>query len=126
MEMEYIISFASIIGAALSIILFFKVWGMCNNVGEIKKQLRGTNAVTTDELVYLHKIGDPSFPNALKRTIYEDLLAQTKRSLSEAWYASRFKMWRETCEANEWDFPTIFAEADTSAKFKEIFSPKSR
>lgn len=126
MEMEIIIIFAYIVGAGLSIILFFKVWGMCNDVRDLKKQLRGVDAVSATELVYLCKMGDPSFSSVLKRTIYEDLLAQTKKGESEAWYASQFKMWKETCEANRWEFPTIFAEADTASKFWEIFSPKSR
>ncbi|MFR9542897.1 MAG: hypothetical protein SNH27_12675 [Rikenellaceae bacterium] len=42
-KMETFITLATIAGSVLSIILFFKVWSMTNNVKELKKQLVDNN-----------------------------------------------------------------------------------
>lgn len=39
--MEELIAIISVIGAVLGIILFFKIWGACNDINEIRKLLSG-------------------------------------------------------------------------------------
>lgn len=63
-----IILFAS---AVLNIILFFKIWGMTNDVAAIKKHLIPDTEITLTELVAL---GEPSkAESAAKKLLYDAL-----------------------------------------------------
>lgn len=55
--MEDFVIFISIIFGILSLILFFKVWGMCNNVKKIKEHLIQVDNIE-DKLSFLMSIKD--------------------------------------------------------------------
>ena len=121
--MNLFIAIAYILGAILSIILFFKVWGMCNDVRYMKARVEvREEKIQKDELIYLHRTNDPTFEKMLMRAIYNDLYAQHLREEDEAsWYKYTFDDWVKVCKSNNWQFPEVLAELDTIEKFNNLF-----
>lgn len=114
--MEVFISLIAIICAILGIILFFKVWGMCNNVKQIHEHLTTVSkGCGLNELIYLWETKSPKFKEALSRRIYVDLTENVK------YYTYSFEEWKKLCELFGWEFPKEFAECDTFDKFKYRF-----
>lgn len=123
-----IYSIAIILATVLSIILFFKVWGMCNDVRYMKKQAEErADKIRKDELIYLSRTNDPAFEKMLLRAIYNDLYAQHLREEDVAsWYKYTFSYWVKECKSNNWQFPEILAELDTIEKFNAVFVSKEQ
>ena len=116
-----------IIATILSTILFFKVWGMCNNVAKILELKERDSEFTKVELTYLHRTNDPTFAPKLQRAIYYDLLEQSqKEDDADNWYMLSYQEWRDVCTKNNWEFPSVFANTDSLEKFVEAFTPKYR
>ena len=66
--MEVFIAIVSLVCSILSIILFFKVWGMCNNVSAIKKRLESSE-ILPSELIFLAETNDASFDKIDRKSV---------------------------------------------------------
>ena len=108
------------VSAILSVALFIKLWIMCNNVRDIKKQNTAhTSSISKDELLYLHYTNDPAFNNVLMRAIYNDLYRHY--SSGKDGYQYSYNDWLKVCENNKWKFPEQLEGVDTLEKFKNKF-----
>jgi hypothetical protein len=121
--MEFIIILAYIVGAILSITLFFKVWGMCNNVSAIRKKIEA-NEVSSAELTLLASINDPSFEKTLTKAILNSFLSIARDKDYAEWqevYEARYKWWVDLCQERGWKFPEMFADKKTHKEFRDYF-----
>lgn len=121
--MDFIIIIAYIVSAILSITLFFKVWGMCNNVSAIRKKIE-TNEVSSAELILLASINDPSFEKMLAKAILNSFLSIARdKDLAERQevYEARYKYWRELCDKQGWQFPKAFEGILVYKEFRDKF-----
>jgi hypothetical protein len=108
------------VSAILSVALFIKLWIMCNNVRDIKKQNEAhTSSISQDELLYLFYTNDPAFNNVLMRAIYNDLYHHY--SSGKDGYQYSYNDWLKVCENNKWKFPEQLEGVDTLEKFKNKF-----
>ena len=122
MELGFIAIIIGVVWSGLSIALFFKVWGMCNDVDQIAKQI-GMNKIEIDELIYLAKINDPTFNTKLQKSIYDNFYKVYKYR-DEVDVDSEIKKlrarWEKRCEYYNWEFPEVFANVKTYNDFKEF------
>ena len=110
-----IITLVSFIAGALQILLFFKLWGACNDVQSILAKFN--KPIYIEELVLKHRIGAPDFDEKLANAIHVDL----SRCVSSGHYDNYYKKWVGHCERYGWQMPDVFAKANTYEKYKEIF-----
>ena len=126
--MNEVILIVYIVFAVLSIILFFKIWRMCNDLHMLKlrsDEKRGD--ISMDELMFLYRTNTPAFSDTLLRMVYHDLYSQYRRdNRNEAaeWYQFKYNEWVKLCSNNGWEFPAAFVGVDTLDKFEEVFIPK--
>ena len=128
--MDVIVFIISAVFSVLSIILFFKVWGMCNDVREMRlRSDEKKGAVSPEELTFLYRTNHPTFTDTLVRTIYLDLYIQYRRDNrkeADEWYQFKYGEWVKMCKNNGWEFPVQFVDVDTLDKFENVFIPKQR
>ena len=78
--MEVFFSIIGVIWSILCIILFFKVWGMCNNVNEIKNILQekfiGKDEKGAKDLNGVHSLSDDKKPIELAVYLPEDMMVE--------------------------------------------------
>ena len=125
--METILTFISVVFCILSTILFFKVWGMCNNVCQIKDRL-GAGRIHIDELIYLSKTNDPTFTTKLQKAVYDDFYRthQAQGGVDAEFNFKRHReQWIKRCEYYNWEFPEIFSDINTLNDFKAFIAPKN-
>lgn len=121
--MEVFIAIVSLVCSILSIILFFKVWGMCNNVSAIKKRLESSE-ILPSELIFLAETNDASFDKMLAKAIYNALRNVSREFDYDDWediYKKRYKYWVELCAEQGWQFPEFFADKKTCKEFRDYF-----
>ncbi len=113
-DFSLIIALVSFIVGALQILLFFKLWGACNDVQSILAKFN--NPISIQELVLKHSIGAPDFNEKLSNAIYVDL-----RRYGSINYDIGYKKWVRYCGHYGWQMPDVFVKANTYEKYKEIF-----
>ncbi len=121
--MEIFIAIVSLVCSILSIILFFKVWGMCNDVDAIAKTLKSAQ-IPPSELIFLASVNDPTFKEKLARAIFNDLRNVSRDYDYTDWekeYAKHYKFWEELCNEQGWQFPEAFAGKKTNKEFRNYF-----
>lgn len=121
--MEIFIAIVSLVCSILTIILFFKVWGMCNNVSAIKKRLENSE-ILPSELIFLAETNDASFDKMLAKAIYNALRNVSRDFEYSDWedgYKKRYKYWVELCSEQGWQFPEFFADKKTCKEFRDYF-----
>lgn len=102
-NLSIIIALVSLAAGVLQIFLFFKVWGMCNDIKSIKEKQQD-ESIHVDELIYLSKTNDPSFEAKLQRAIYNSLrTAYYERDTTH--YAFTYQTWEKRCNCYNWAFP---------------------
>ncbi len=119
MVLDFIEIIIVVVCSVLSIILFFKVWGMCNNVDKIVNQI-GNKKIEIDELIYLSKTNDPTFNTKLHKAIYDDLYRVYKmiEVVDEDSEIDKIRAkWEARCRYYSWQYPTVFAEVKTYNDF---------
>ena len=124
--MDGLIIFITLIAGVLQIILFFKVWGMCNDVDKINKhQAKKEEPADMDKLIFLSKTNSPSFATELTNKIYCDFQQSRYDGYytheTHAIYEKSYAKWTKRCEYYGWEFPTIFRECDTWEKFSKKY-----
>lgn len=129
MELGFIAIIIGVVWSGLSIALFFKVWGMCNDVDQIAKRI-GMNKIGMDELIYLSMTNDPTFNAKLHKAIYDDLYQVYKmiEVVDEDSEIDKIRArWEARCRYYSWQYPTVFAEVKTYndfIKFIFAYAPK--
>lgn len=121
--MEIFIAILSVASSVLCIILFFKVWGMCNDVDAIRKTLK-CGEIQPSELIFSASVNDPTFKEKLARAIFNDLRNVSRDYEHFEWeekYAKRYKFWEELCKEQGWQFPEVFSGKKTNKEFRRIF-----
>lgn len=121
--MEIFIAILSIATSVLCIILFFKVWGMCNDVDVIAKTLKSAE-IPPSELLFLASVNDPTFKDKLARAIFVDLRNISRDYEYYDWekeYVKHYKFWEELCNEQGWQFPEAFAGKKTNKEFRVSF-----
>ena len=116
------LALVSIVAAVLQVILFFKVWAMCNNVKEIKGNFL-EDKVTMDQLIYLSSVRDPKFSQTLQTAIYKSLYSVYKNYddfVRDNAYETVYKRWEVRCNYYKWEFPEVFADAKSFNDFKKF------
>lgn len=106
--LSIIITLISVVAGVLQIILFFKVWGMCNDVADMKEDtLRQQTTLTS--LIFLHKTKNPAFEQELVKRIYDDMVWIDEYYSSDEYksraYDKCYAMWESRCEYYKWEFP---------------------
>ena len=122
--MEIFIAVISVICSLLTIILFFKVWGMCNDVDAIREKFVYPT-ITISELRFLDSIKDPSFDKMLARAIFDDLRNVFREVDYSEWgimYDKHYKKWNELCASQGWQFPEFLTDKKTYKEFRDFFS----
>jgi hypothetical protein len=121
--MEFIIIIASVLGSILSIILFFKIWGMCNNVSAIRKKMEAEE-FSCSEIIFRSSINDPSFDKVLAKAIFNSFRSIYRDYDVYEWqtvYEERYRLWSELCQEYGWQFPNIFADMKLYQDFRNYF-----
>lgn len=121
--MEVFIAIVSLVCSILSIILFFKVWGMCNNIAAMRKLSEQTE-IKSSELVFLSITNDPEFEKTLARAIFNSFRFITRDFEVSEWnktYEARYKYWRELCKKQGWQFPKAFEGILVYREFRDKF-----
>lgn len=122
--MEIIMAIVSLVCSILTILLFFKVWCMCNDVEAIKKKYVDTK-ILPSELIFLHSTNDPSFDKMLARAIYNDLCSVFRdygyTDEREEAFPKRHQYWVELCAEQGWQFPELLADKKTYKEFRDFF-----
>lgn len=114
-----------IAGVITNIALIVKFWTMCNNVKEVKKIAEGTNEVSMEELIFLHKADECAFAKTLLRVIYMELLMKCRSTDDpHCEYVVAYDKWIKVCENNGWEFPSMLEGLNTMPKFQDVFLPK--
>lgn len=116
----------AVVVAILQIILFFKLWGMCNNVKKLTKQIEDNATISIDDLLHMWHTKSPDFEKKLEERIYRDLkelfaTVYYPQQLPGA-YQIRREVWQQRCEAFGWEFPESLRDLPTV----EDFSAKYR
>lgn len=107
-KLAIIITLVSLVAGVLQIILFFKVWGMCNNVASMNEDaLRKHTTLTT--LIFLHNTKNPAFEQELIKRIYDDMVyidsAYSSDGDKSRAYDKFYATWENRCEYYKWEFP---------------------
>lgn len=121
--MEIFIAILSIASSVLCIILFFKVWGMCNDVDAIRKTLKCAE-IAPSELIFSASTNDPTFKEKLARAIFNDLRNVSRDCGYYDWedvYKHRLNSWVELCKEQGWEFPEVIADKKTHKEFRDYF-----
>lgn len=120
--MKFIIIFVL---AILHIILFFKVWRMCNDVRAIREESkRPYTAKSISELLFMSRTNDPRFRDELLYAIYIELYDEAIKEPSRD-YSTLFSSWERLCRYNNWQFPELLEGLDTSDKFLKVFKVRT-
>lgn len=120
--MKFIIIFVL---AILHIILFFKVWRMCNDVRAIREESkRPYTAKSISELLFMSRTKDPRFRDELLYAIYIELYDEAIKEPSRG-YSTLFSSWERLCRYNNWQFPELLEGLDTSDKFLKVFKVRT-
>lgn len=117
-----IISLVSVIAAVLQIILFFKVWRMCNKVKRISEKLE--SYATIDDLIFLSQKKSPRFMDELERTVYNDLYRvffDDDIFLVANAYAATYDRWLKRCSTLGWEFPEVLQNLPQYTDFSKKF-----
>lgn len=124
-SLNIILLFVAIIVSMLCIILFFKVWGMCNSVKRIERILRGESVKTPVEaLIYERATNSPTFDAHLRDAVYLDLKAAcyaVSDQQQEEDYNKSFMYWVDLCKRYGWIFPELLKDCTTAELFKQKF-----
>lgn len=140
--METLIIFLGIVMlvfAILQIVLFFKVWGMTNDVRSLKKKfmLSSASLSASDILKESYK-GNPKLPNILFDAIYNDMDAAYERTASvynpktKSWENDEVVMTKRIKEIKDHykavyarvniPFPEVFDSIKNAGDFEKAFS----
>lgn len=115
----------AVVVAILQIILFFKLWGMCNNVKKLTKQIEDNATISIDDLLHMWHTKSPDFEKKLEERMYRDLkdtFAVYYPPQIPAAYEGAYERWQQRCEAFGWEFPESLRDLPTV----EDFSAKYR
>lgn len=119
--MKFIIIFVL---AILHIILFFKVWRMCNDVRAIREESKRPTVKSISELLFMSRTNDPRFRDELLYAIYIELYDEAIKEHSLD-YSTVFSRWVRICRYNNWQFPELLEGLDTSDKFLKVFKVRT-
>lgn len=122
-NLSFIMMFAVIIVGVLQICLFFKVWGMCNNVIKIRKQI-----VVSDDSYYwtirrLLTKGEIDKAEDVILSQFFNCIQESASDLDDVQY-QQMKGWlRVKYQAIGREVPEAIAQAHTLHDLKRIFEP---
>lgn len=120
--MKFIIIFVL---AILQIVLFFKVWRMCNDVRAIRDESKRPYTVkSTSDLLFMSRTNDPRFRDELLYAIYIELYDEAIEGHSLD-YSTVFRSWERICRYNNWQFPELLEGLDTTDKFLKVFKVRT-
>lgn len=92
-------SLVMLVVGILQIILFFKIWGMTNDVRALKKKFTLSPAsLSTSEILKESYKGNPELPNFLFDAVYKDMEA-VWNNRAESVYDQETQCWVENDEA---------------------------
>lgn len=121
--MEIFILILYVVFGILSLILFFKVWGMCNNVYKIKSKFLGDSSNNQDELKYFVLMGkNEEAYNLLCREMYHTIFNEYGVHAVAVGYADSYcenviNMYKERFACIGMEIPDNFSTLD---KLKDI------
>lgn len=120
--MEIVILIILIVFAILQIILFFKVWGMTNNVSRIKSQI--CDIVEIDKsriLVEIYK-KNPKISDILFDNMYYDFRRVYNTSaINETMATQIIQYYKPLYELANIHMPELFLEIKTNADYRKYF-----
>lgn len=123
--MAAFISIISLIAVVLQIILFFKVWRMCNDVRAIREESKRPYTVNSiPDLLFMSRTNDPRFRDELLYAIYIELYDEAIKGHSLD-YSTVFSSWEGICRYNNWQFPELLEGLDTRDKFLKVFEVRT-
>lgn len=125
--LSIIITLVSVIASVLQIVLFFKVWGMCNNITTINMRLHAADKITMNDLIKVSKINKSLFEENLYYAIHKDFASINYSDIDidkSNKYKDTYTKWEKRCSHYGWQMPVELSQCDTWNKFctKYLFS----